>query len=165
METQTPNTQEPHSPKVHLEWTALMHPEHERTHTWYIGAGICAGILMIYALFTGAWSFALIIALVAGAYVFVRKTPSAMGSIRLDEEGCTWNGKLMLWGSLKDFWVVRLPNYHELHITKKRSVGEIVIHTGDIPTPEIRSVLSQYLTERADQGERLIDRIIRLCKL
>ena len=152
-------------PKVLLEWSALMHPDHDRTHKWYIAAGVCAGALILYALFTGAWSFALVIALIVGSYGILHKSAPAQGSIRFDEEGCTWNGKLILWGSLKDFWVVRLPQYHELHITKKRAVGEIILQTGNIATPEIRSVLSQYVAERTDQGERLIDRIIRLCKL
>jgi spore coat protein CotF len=66
---------------------------------------------------------------------------------------------------LKDFWIVRLPEYNELHIARKRGVLEIVLQTGDMSVPDLRATLSQFINERQDQTERLIDRIIRLTKL
>lgn len=163
METPTPTFEKPRN--IPLQWTAHRHPEHERSLRWYIGAGTVAGLCLIYALWTSGWSFAMVIVLIALAYAGLRKSPPALDTIRFDEDGCTWEGKLRPWNSLRDFWIVKLPEYDELHITAKRGVLEIVIQTGDIPSLEIRSTLSQFLPERADQDERLIDRIIRLTKL
>lgn len=164
METATPTPIE--KPKnVPLQWSALMHPEHERTSRWYVAAGLCALALIAYAIWTAAWSFVVVIVMIAIAYVWLRSTPPAMGTIRIDEDGVTWHGKLLPWDSLKDFWIVRLPGYTELHMARKRVGGEIIIQTGNIPSPELIATLSQFLEQRQDQGERLIDKIIRLAKL
>ncbi len=158
---ETPETQV----NVPLEWTAHRHPDHVRSKHWYIGAGIFLGLCFVYALLTSGWSFAIVMVLIGIAYAGLHRSPPAMGTIRIEQEGVTWDGQLITWDRLKDFWIVRLPEYNELHITRKRGVLEVIVQTSDIPTPDIRAALSQYLPERQDQGERLIDRIIRLTKL
>ena len=150
---------------VPLEWTAHRHPDHQRDARWYAAAGACLFLCLVYAFWTGGWSFAIVLVLIGVAYAGLHKSPAAMGKLRIDVEGITWDGELIGWDRLKDFWIVRLPEYNELHIARKRGVLEIVLQTGDISVPDLRATLSQFINERQDQTERLIDKIIRLTKL
>ncbi len=150
---------------VPLEWTAHRHPHHVRTMRWYVCAGVFLGLCLLYAFWTSGWSFAMVLVLIGIAYAGLHKTPAAMGTLRIDVEGVTWDGELITWDRLKDFWIVRLPDYSEIHIARKRGVMEIVLQTGDIPLPDLKATLSQFLPEREDQSERVIDKIIRLTKL
>ena len=163
METPTSTLEKPKN--VPLQWTAHRHPDHLRSKKWYIAMGIFIALCLVYALWTAGWSFAIVIVLIGIAYAGLHRTPPAMGTLQIDEEGCTWDNEVISWDRLKDFWIVRLPEYNELHIVRKRGILEIIVQTGDIPVPEIRATLSQFLPERQDQSERLIDRIIRLTKL
>jgi hypothetical protein len=162
---ETPATPFEKPKNVPLQWTAPRHPHHERTKTWYIGMGAFVALCLAYALWTAGWSFAVVIVLIGVAYAGLHRTPAAMGTLRIDEEGCTWDGTLIPWERLKDFWILRLPEYNEVHIARRRGILEIIVQTGDIGVPELRATLSQFLPERPDQAERLIDRIIRLTKL
>lgn len=164
MDTPTPVTQEPVAP---LQWSAYLHPEHERSHRWYIIGGLFVTLCILYGVFFyGGWSFALVMLLIAGMYFMLRRAPPAVGTIQLEDKGFTLSGQFTNYKDCTSFWFIKLPDYTELHIRKKRSViPEAVIQTGPIAIPEIRAFLSQKLPEKEDQQERLIDRVIRLCKL
>jgi len=120
----------------------------------------------VYGIFTGAWSFALVILLVGGLYFLTRHLPATIAEIIIMERGFSFRGKFTSWQDCKEFWLIQTPAYTELHIQRRQGVDRaVLIHTADIEIPQIRSILSQFLPERSDQRERLVDMIIRFCKL
>lgn len=149
-----------------LEWTALTHPDHERTTRWYIAGAVFGAACMVYGIVSGAWSFVLVMLLIAGMYAFMHRVPPSSATLRIAEDGITYSGTFTPWALVRDFWVLNLPQWNELHIMKtKGGLRELIIHTNDISVPQLKATLSQYIKERVDQKERVMDRIIRLCKL
>jgi hypothetical protein len=154
-----------HAP-VLLHWRAATQTDHQRSTRWYIVAGVIAGGCIGYGLISGAWSFALVVTLIVGAYAFLHHAPVATAEMVIAEDGLTYNGIFAPWSNVLDFWFIELPGCTELHVMKKTGgIRELSLQTGDIPVPQLRAVLSRFLTERPDQKERLLDRIIRISKL
>ena len=154
---------------VLLSWKAPVHAEHERSRRWFMYAGAFVALCIVFALFTKAWSFAVVMIAAAGLYAAMhRKNVAAPDAeIVIFENGVLFGGTYTRWELCKDFWLLALPEWRELHIVRKTgSPREIVIQTtAQIPFPQIRATLSQFLTERVDQKERVLDRCIRFFKL
>ncbi len=149
-----------------MSWTAPSHHNHERSARWYlIGGGLILAIC-VYAILTGAWTVAFVSLLVGGTYFLTRREETPLKSIRLDKDGVTFQDNFTPWDKCKEFWIVQTPLYNELHIIRDAKANrEIRIQTANIDVTILRSALSQFLTMRVDQRERLLDVIIRLCKL
>lgn len=89
-----------------------------------------------------------------------------MHHIRIREIGLQFDEKLYSWGECKEFWILQGPDYYELHISSKKQMkGDVVVMTGDIDPFLIRDTLAKFLPQVAHQKERLLDAIIRFCKL
>lgn len=160
------STQQPIVPVVLLEWMAPSHHHHERSPRWYmIASGVVLSIAA-YGILTGAWTLALVILLIGGMYFVTRAHPAAAKYIRIERDGFQFQEIFTPWSDCKAFWIVRTPQYSELHITRvKGAPREVVIQTGSIDPTLIRSTVSQFLTLRGDQREHLVDLLFRLCKL
>ncbi len=145
----------------------MARPEHERSVRWYMYAGAFVLACAVYGIFSGAWTFTVVMILVGGIYFLIRNAPPVVKTIKIEEKGYTLNGAFTAWADCKDFWIVMFPGYSELHIEKKKGAldKETILQTADIPLSTIRSSLSQKIPERTDQGERLLDFCIRLLKL
>lgn len=129
--------------------------------------GTLAAITIVVSLVFGQWSFALVVAAIAIAYAAVHKSPPPPESeIFFYENGVTFKGTFTRYSNVKNFWILNLPEWSELHIMRKTGfVKKISIHTGDIPVPQIRATLSQFMVEDEDRKERSLDRFIRITKL
>lgn len=139
---------------------------HERSTRWYLvgSAAVLAGAA--YGILVGAWTFTIVMVLLGGMYFLLRKTPPLVHHIILTDKGYLLDNTFTSWMDCREFWLVPTPEYTELHIIKKQGWDkELVIQTDNIDPLEIKASVSQYLTERSDQTERLLDRIIRICKL
>lgn len=151
---------------TYLEWQAERHVNYERSQRWYLfGGGFCA-FMVVYGIFSGAWSTALVFAFIPALYYLVRNQSHVKHSIKIAEVGVIFDERMFVWAELGEFWILTGPDYHELHISpKKKSRAEIIIQTGTIDPYELRDVLSQFLPQVADRRERLLDAIIRFCKI
>ena len=149
-----------------LEWEAQIRPDHERSDRWYMVGGAFCAVMVAYGIFSGAWSTSLVFAFIPALYYLVRNQAHARHTIRITELGVEFDARLSVWGELHEFWILAGPGYHELHISlAKKSRAEIVIQTGGQDPYQIRDVLSQYLPQVADRRERILDAIIRFCKI
>ncbi len=153
-------------PKVLLQWSAPSHHNHDRSTRWYITGGIIVLLVSAYGILTGAWSLTLVTLLVGGSYYLVRREVTPMREIRIEIDGVQFEDSFTPWNQCGDFWLVQTPLFTDLHITRKgKFKGDIRIQTADIDPTLIRTTVSQFIPLRADQKERLMDVIIRLCKL
>jgi len=161
METNTHPT-----PTTLLAWEGLSAPLHDRGRRWYVIGGAVTLLVIIYGLVSGAWSMSLVAAAIAGMYVLRRNAPVVTRRIEIISTGIVLDGDFAPWADYKDFWLVQTPAYSELHLMRTGGFSrEIVVQTGSVNPQSIRMTLSEYLQERADQKERLLDMIIRICKL
>jgi hypothetical protein len=70
------------------------------------------------------------------------------------------------WSECEEFWILRSPDYYELHITlKNRLKSDLIIQTGEADPYTLRDTLSQYLPQTIKKREKILDAIIRFCKL
>ena len=149
-----------------LQWEAQIRPDHVRSSRWYIVSGAFCAVMVAYGIFSGAWSTSLVFAFIPALYYLVRNQSHAKHTIRITDMGVEFDGRLWIWGELKEFWILAGPGYHELHfapVNKTRS--EIIIQTGDVDPYQLRDLLGQYLVQVADRRERILDAIIRFCKI
>ncbi len=159
--------QEDLGPKIPLlDWSAPTHPVHERSARWYLLGSIAVLGMAAYGIISGNWTLSLLTVLIGGGYFLVRREPPVIRRIVVHDHGFEYDDLKIHWEECKEFWIVRTPNYTELHILRKRGIDrELVIQTANIDQTVIRSTLSHFLPIRPDQRERLVDICIRLFKL
>lgn len=164
MDTQTPTTTP--ADTVLLAWSAPSHFHHERSPRWYLTASIIVLAIAAYGILSGAWSVALVSLLIGGVYFITRHEKPSVKSIRIERDGVQYEDLFAPWKDCKEFWMVKTPLYTELHILRASGFRrEIIMQTGDIDPAQIRSTLSQFVLMKADQRERLLDALVRMCKL
>ncbi len=149
-----------------LEWKAPSRLTHERGHRWYVGASIAVLGMIVYGVLTGAWSFSVTIAILAGLFYLVRNEQHPIHSIRLTELGIEFDGVMHAWNEWKDFWILSSPDHCELHVEHKKSLRpDLIIHTGDVNPLTIRDTMLHFLPQNPHKREKILDLIIRICKL
>lgn len=149
-----------------LAWHAPTRVHHERSQRWYAIAGGLSLIPIIYGLMTGAWSLSLTFALVTGLYYLTKDERPHDHSIAILESGISFDGRLQPWSDLSEFWILQAPGYYELRIAHRKTYKrDLVIQTGSVDPFVVRDILGQYLPQVAHHQERMLDTIIRFCKL
>ncbi len=148
-----------------LEWTAPERPPHGRGKRWYLLAGFIAVLFLAYALYTQAWTFAVVIVLLVVVYGIIHGKPPIKHTVQISSQGLQWDKHLYPWSDLNNFWMLQGPGYVELHIDRKGPAGQLIVQTGDRAPLEIAAALSQFITLIADRRENILDYIIRICKL
>ena len=153
-------------PNPLLAWSAPDKVTHERGKRWYIAAGTVVALLITYALLTQAWTFAVVLVLLAVMYVLLHNKPHPDHTVRICEKALYWDTKTIPWEELDGYWMLQGPGYVELHIEwKTKGKERLVVQTGTTPPLEIAAALSHFLPGYADRREKLLDYIIRICKL
>ena len=149
-----------------IEWQAPSRITHKRTQGWYMSASIVTLAMIVYGILTGAWSFSVTIAILAGLFYLIRNEPHALHTIRILPLGIEFDGITHGWNEWKDFWMLASPDHCELHVEPVKYLKhELIIHTGNVNPLLIRDTLSQFLPQNPQKKERLLDAIIRFCKL
>ena len=149
-----------------LTWSAPTMHDHERSPRWYAAAGIFVLVCTVDGILTGAWTFAMVMLLTAGVYFLVHRHPVPIRTISLTPQGVLFGDIFTQWSDCAGFWIVQTPLGDELHILRTRGWDrEIHIHTGPMSLDRLRPFLGRFLTEKSDRSERLVDKIIRFCKL
>ncbi len=152
--------------KLLLEWHAASRPDIVRSKNWYVAAGCLCAVIIAYGVLTSAWGLSLTFALLPALYYLIRNQNHRRHHIRIFEIGIQWDGRLTPWAEWKEFWILEGPSYHELHIAPQRSSSaDLVIQTAEIDPFLVRDVIGTYLPQIGHQKERLLDALIRFCKL
>ncbi len=149
-----------------LEWQAPAMVAHERSEKWYVVMGLFCLSMIVYGILSGAWSLSISFAMLAGLFVLIRNQAPSIHHVVLRETGIEFDGRVSIWSDWKHFWILRAEGYHELHIeSKKYMVPDLVIQTGTIDPYRVRDVLGQYIPQIDTKKEKILDAIIRFCKL
>ena len=147
-----------------LEWQAPKHLHHKRTRKWYICAAIFMASCLAYSIYTGAWSFAVVLFLIVILYGFVHEAQPPEKTIRIWARGYLIDENFVQWTACTGYWILKGNGYYELHIEKKNGY-ETKIQTGNINPYDIQDILSPLLPELTNRKESVLDTIIRICKL
>ena len=129
-------------------------------------AGIAVATLITYGMISGNILLSLIAGMIAGLYILIQDSDHAKHTITLHETGIEYDGSFVTWGECTEFWILRSPHYYELHIAlRSKFKSDIVIQTGEVDPYVIRDHLIEFLPQTIQQREKILDAIIRFCKL
>jgi hypothetical protein len=149
-----------------LSWTAPKYAKHERSSRWYSVAGIVVATAITYGIISGNMLLSLIVGLIAGLYLIIQDADHALHTITIHETGVEYDGQFYGWGDCTEFWILRSPHYYELHIAlKSRFKGDLCIQTGEMDPYLIRDRLVEGIPQTVQRKEKILDAIIRFCKL
>ena len=149
-----------------LEWKAPAKIAHERSEKWYLVMGLGCALMIVYGILSGAWSLSISFAMLAGLFFLIRNEKPHIHTIAVRETGIELDGRFSVWSDWKYFWILRADDYFELHIeSKKYLTPDIVIQTGKIDPYALRDLLGQYILQTDTKKEKILDAIIRFCKL
>ena len=149
-----------------ISWTGTQRPKHERSPLWYIIAGSITAILLAYSIWTGAWTFTIVIVLTTGVYLAMHRIQPEEISVTVAEHGLLYGNTFIPWLDLSAYWILQAHNHSEIHFEwRKPKKKELCISTGNADILTLRQTLHSFLAERHDKNERLLDTISRVCKL
>jgi hypothetical protein len=150
-------------------WRVPEHDKYVRTRSWYIGAGIVAFLMLIFAFYTLNFLFAVIIIIVS-AIIFWRDTQeSEIVDVFLTTEGVIIGRKFYDYEELKDFCLLFKPrdNVKHLYFEFKNSLKQRLSISIDDQNPlSIRETLLKYLPEDLERTEPPIsEQLAKIFKL
>ncbi len=154
--------------KVVFEWTVKEYEEQERERRWYYLMGVIAVALIVYALVSQNYLFALVVVLF-GIILFLQdiQKPKEI-YFALTESGMIVSSRFYRFSEIKNFWLIyNPPTVKSLYFT----LNSLVKHRLQIPLLDydprpIRDFLSQYLEEDLEQeDEPVSDKLGRILKL
>ncbi|PIR54159.1 hypothetical protein COU75_02380 [Candidatus Peregrinibacteria bacterium CG10_big_fil_rev_8_21_14_0_10_42_8] len=147
-----------------LEWTAPQHLHHERTRLWYIIATLCIVGFLTYSVYTAAWTFTLVLVIMTGLYLYVHEEEPTEKHMRIWKKGYALEENFVAWAACDGYWILKGKGYYELHIEKKNGY-ETKIQIGENDPYKIHDTITLLTPELHNRKERILDTIIRICKL
>lgn len=149
-----------------LTWTAPAIADRKRGPTWYLVAGIlCAGAVA-YGVISGAWSLSVTAGMLAGLTLITKDLRPHSRKVAIDPRGIAIDEAFLPWNELHEFWILMGSGRSELHISRATHwKPDLVLHLGEVDPYSVRDTLGQFLPQNPRAKEKLLDTIIRFCKL
>jgi len=154
--------------QIVYQWNVKEYDQYKRDRRWYLVIGIIAALLIVYAVLTANYSFALIIVLF-GIVLYLQQINEPVElSFAMTTTGIILGQKYYKYSELKNFWMIYNPPevknlYFGLNNVIKHRL-QVALLDND-PRP-IRQYLKQYVTEDLEEGEEpFSDKLSRLLKL
>jgi hypothetical protein len=147
-----------------LSWEAPARKDPKRSRTWYITVGALGISAIAYALITSSYALAIeMIALIA-VFVLFHRLPYHRYRVGISQNGFHLDETMYAWSDLKNFWILQGLDMNELHMDVKRGRDVRILIEGLDPLV-VRDVLLGFLPQDPTKREKLLDYIIRFCKL
>ncbi len=148
--------------KNNLKWTAPEFEYYTKSTSWFVITGGIAGLLLLWALFTKNFIFALLIGL--GYFTIIIYGLKRPKNIRLaiTPKGVKINQTLYEFENIKSFWIFyNPPEIKELSLRSKKTIMPYIkIPLGEQNPVEVRQALIKYLPERKHK-DSLIENMAR----
>ena len=141
-------------PVLH-EWSIPEYNQYERNRFWYVLMSIVGAALIIYAVLTGNFLFALIIVLFAIILFLQSHQEPIILPFRITELGVVVNNRFYKYSELNEFYI--LYNPPELKVlfieTNSGTRPDLRVPLMDMNPNEIRMTLQEFLTENLEKEE------------
>lgn len=151
-----------------LSWEAYDRPHYERGSFWFAGMSLVGGALLLYAVVTGNFLFALIILMSALVIYLSGIGDPQLVEITLTDLGVGVGDEFFLFREVEKFWFAyEPPEVKNLYIDLKRGIHTRTrISLEDQNPNEVRAVLGRYVHEDLTQEEEpFIEFISRVLKI
>lgn len=153
--------------KILISWNFSEHPRYTRTIGWYIGFGVIVCGLLIYALMTANFLFALIIVMMAVIILVHQFKEITKINFAIFEDGIKVGTKFYPWEDFKSFWIIyKPPEVKTLYFDFKGLRPTLPIYLEDQNPVQVREILLQYLKEDVSrESEPAGDELARWLKI
>ena len=144
-----------------LEWSALEHEERERGPYWFLGPGIVALSLVIFATFAHSYFFIAFVVLAYAVLLAYAHRPPREITFRIASNGF-WAGTAHHpYSGLKSFWIFSAPDHKELSLETTHLLSPYLrIPLGDTDPNRVGQAISRYVPEE-EHKEFISDAIAR----
>jgi len=151
-----------------VTWVVDESKRYEKGFGWYLGALTIGGGLLIYAVISANFLFALIILMVALVVYMTSMRGPAQVRVIVSEDGVEIAGTLYRYRDMNRFWFIyNPPAVKSLYLDFKNALKpRIAVPLEDQNPNEVRAIMSKYLHEDITEDEEPIaDYIGRVLKL
>lgn len=151
-----------------LSWHFPEFEKYERTATWYIIFFITAGLLMVYAILSLSFLFAVIIVMCTIIILlWHRKEPTEL-DINIMEAGIEIGNKFYMYKEIRSFFIIYEPPHVKtlFILLKNRAKPRISVPLNGQNPVKIRDILLNFIEEDIDKNDEPgSDYLIRALKL
>lgn len=149
-------------------WQIREYEKYFRGKRWYLIMSLIAGLLIVYAVYSANYLFALMIVLFGIILIMQEMNEPGEIDFGICETGIIVGNKYYSFSELEKYWIVYSPpDTKTLYFELKGIIfHRLSINLEDANPNEIRDFLNQYLFEDLEKEEEpLSDRLGRLLKL
>lgn len=148
-------------------WKASQNLHSERGSKWIIYAIFASLLLVFWGIYTGAWTFSLVVIAFSFTYYITNKEKDKNIDVEILDEGIKVENRFYSFHNIKSFWIIYVtPKIQLLHFTVKGDVwGEVKVNMNGQNLIEIQKFLSEKVPEITDKHESFTDTILRLLKI
>jgi hypothetical protein len=142
-------------------WNVTDFEKHARSVSWYIGFGIMGIILLVYAIWTINYLFAIIIIVTAFiVYVQERSEPVNL-KVMITTKGVKIGKKEISYKDISMFWILYdPPHVKKLYFSFKNVMStELMVPLGSQNPLKIRDILLQFLEEDVAKEEEPLSEV------
>ncbi len=165
-----PKTQTTNKPlPKELSWQVPEYEKYERGRVWYLVIGLIGGIILLWAVFTYNFLFALIIILTAIIVILTESRQPAPVVIKLDGDGVRVGNKFYDYDEIKNFSIIYKPKigvknlYFEFKNPFKHHLSIFLLTMNPLL---VRQFLLRYLEEDLTRTDPpLFEELARLLKI
>ncbi|MBI4359806.1 MAG: hypothetical protein HY564_01785 [Candidatus Jacksonbacteria bacterium] len=154
--------------KILASWTVHEYEDHERSVVWYMGAAVIGAALLLWAILTFNYLFALIIILFAVIiYLRAKSAPKAV-KFHITTKGITLGAKVYHYKDIDRFWIVYdPPSVKKMYLMFKKSISpRLMIPLKNQNPVKIREILLDFVLEDLDKEEEPLSEVVaRVAKL
>ncbi|HSD12919.1 MAG TPA: hypothetical protein VLC10_05150 [Patescibacteria group bacterium] len=139
----------------YMGWNILEYPKYERGRAWYIGMGVFGVGLLIYAVVSANFLFALIIIMFAlVTYLSSMSEPKTI-KFAITDNGVVVGRSFYMYKDLSRFWFIyEPPEVKTLYFEFKNSLRpRVTIDLGDINPNQVRQVLGNFVREDFNEDD------------
>ncbi|MFA6130948.1 MAG: hypothetical protein WC730_01650 [Patescibacteria group bacterium] len=151
-----------------IAWEAWDNPPQERGRLWYAIAGGVAIALIVYAVMSANFLFAIIVLMTAVIMIMNGLRPAHLQKIHLTSLGIVYGDEFYPYQEIKDFSIIyQPPEVQILYIDFHKLWRPLIaIPLGDVDPNDVRAALLPFVFENLNrEDEHLTDAVKRMYKL
>lgn len=150
-----------------ISWETWEFPPHQRSRLWYIVMGILCVVLLVYAVFSSNFLFAIVVLMFAVITLVNSIRKPRRLSVHVTTLGIVLGNEFFPYDEMKDFSIVYKPPVKTLYVDFKNSWKPMAsIPLEGIDPNQLREQLLAFVFENLDRDEEsLTDTVARLYKL
>ena len=152
--------------KVLKTWTVPEYRKYERTFSWFLGMAVVVGLLLLYAVYSSNFLFALIIIMVLAVILLNHFRDPQDVEVSIAEKGLQVDNKFYGYEGLKNFWIVNDDDVKELYFSTSNVLMpqlKVAVSAGDVE--EVRGILKKKVKEDANGDEPVSELWGRVLKI